>query len=184
VVGLASCLSFALLALALRGNPWGPAVAAVGCIMATLFLTGAQPERALAAATDPLALYIVTAGKITLIAAIAAQSEASVVAALFAAQPVSRASSLLVAHWLDAENKPEPARLRTGGLWILVPLLLLVAAGGPALLVLPMVTTAIAVVGMYRYCRRRELGLEASPLGAVQQVCELAFYCGAAIAAR
>jgi adenosylcobinamide-GDP ribazoletransferase len=183
IVGLAACLSFALLALALRGNPWAPPVAAVGCIMVTLFLTRAQAERALAAATDPLALYMVTAGKIVAIAAIAAQSEAGVIAAQFAAQPVSRASALLVAHWLEAENKAEPVPLRTGGWWTLVPLLLLIPAGGPAFLAAAIVTTAVAIVAMYRYCRGRELGL-AGPVGAVQQVCELAFYVGAAIAAR
>jgi hypothetical protein len=96
LLGLAAGLSFALVALTLRGNPWAPAAAAVACIMVTSFLTRALPERALAADTDPLVLYIVTAGKITLVAAIAARSEAGVIAALFAAQAVSRASTLLV----------------------------------------------------------------------------------------
>jgi hypothetical protein len=47
IVGLAGCLSFAVVALLLRGNPWGPAVAAIASIVATLLMTGAQAESAL-----------------------------------------------------------------------------------------------------------------------------------------
>lgn len=184
VVGMAACLAFALVALALRGNPWAPAVAAVGSMMATLYLTRAQQERALAAATEPLVLHLVLAGKITLLAAIAAQSESGVIGVLFAAPVVSRAASLLVAHWLEAEKWHEPARLRTGGLWMVVPLLLLILAAGVACAVAALVVTAAATVAMYRYCRERELDAAGGPLGAVQQVCELAFCFGAAIAVR
>jgi adenosylcobinamide-GDP ribazoletransferase len=184
LVGLAACLAFALVALALRGNPWAPAVAAVASTMATLYLTRAQHERALAAATEPLVLHLVLAGKITLLAALAAQSESGVIGALFAAPVASRAAALLVAHWLDAEQRQEPARLRAGELWVVIPLLLLIPAGGVACLVLAVFMLALATAGMYRYCRKRELDAAGGPIGAVQQVCELAFYFGAAIAVR
>jgi adenosylcobinamide-GDP ribazoletransferase len=184
VIGLAACLSFAIVALALRGNPWGPAVAAVASMMATLYFTRAQQERALAGATEPLVLYLVLAGKITVLAAIAAASEPAVVAVLFAGPVVSLATSLLVAHWLEADGRHEPARLRTGGLWAVIPLLLLVPAAGVAALVAALVLMAAAAILMYRYCRRRELDAAAASTGAVQQVCELAFYFGAAIAVR
>jgi adenosylcobinamide-GDP ribazoletransferase len=184
VVGMASCLVFVLVALALRGNPWAPAVAAVGSLMATLYLTRAQQERALATATEPLVLHLVLAGKITVIAAIAAQSEAGVIGVLFAAPVVSRAASLLVGHWLEAQGRHEPTRLRTGGAWAVLPLLLLIPAGGVACVVAALVTTALATGFMYGYCRKRELDAAGGPVGAVQQVCELAFCFGAAIAVR
>jgi adenosylcobinamide-GDP ribazoletransferase len=183
IVGMAACLVFALVALVLRPNPWGPAVAAVASLMATLYLTRAQHERALATATEPLVLHLVLAGKITLLAAIATRSEPAVMGVLLAAAVVSRSASLLVGHWLEADQWHEPARLRTGGLWAVIPLLLLVLAGGAVCAVAALVATAAAAIPMYRYCRRHQLDAAGGPVGAVQQVCELAFYFGAAIAA-
>jgi adenosylcobinamide-GDP ribazoletransferase len=184
VVGLTACLAFTLVALLLRPNPWGPAVAAVASLMATLYLTRAQHERALATATEPLVLHLVLAGKITVLAAIATQSEPGAIGVLFAAPVVSRSASLLVAHWLEADKWQEPARLRTGGLWAVVPLLLLGLAGGVACAVAALAATAAAAIVMYRHCRRRELDAAGGPVGAVQQVCELAFYFGALILVR
>jgi adenosylcobinamide-GDP ribazoletransferase len=190
IVGMAAALVFALASLALRGNGWGPAVAAVGCTLASILLTGALHEGALFRAAErlgsgmgSLALVLVLAGKFVLVASLASASEAGVIAALFAGHVVSRFAPLTMAHWLGSGDQVDPVTVRVGGLWCLVPLLLMVPAAGVAFLVLALLACALAGMALLRFCRRRQLTWGDDVLGAAQQVCEVAFYLGAAIGA-
>lgn len=114
LVGLLACTVFALLGSILPDSPFAPLVAAVGCIAATAWLTGAAHEDGLAAVTDglggsagrlqalqimkdsrlgtygALALVLALLVKVSLLAVLAAQSPAAVLAALLAAHVLSR----------------------------------------------------------------------------------------------
>jgi adenosylcobinamide-GDP ribazoletransferase len=182
ILGIAGCLTFAIVAILLRGNPYAPAVAAVvACVVAAL-LTGARNEVALQEWLRPagtVAVVILLLARVLLLAAIGAMAERSVIAVLFAAPVVSRFIPLAVAHWNQGTSAPRGA-LRLPALWCLVPLLLLVPAGGVRLLLLAMLGTALAMLAMVRAARSEE---RAGFDGALQQVCEAGFYLGAAIAA-
>lgn len=190
LVGLAACLVFALVSLLLRNNPWDPFVAAVACTIATVLLTGAMHESALfrfaERVAEPgnghgtLALVLLLVAKLALLAALALTSERAVIAALFAAHVVSR-FGLVVTQWAGS-READTRSLRVGALWCLVPVALLVPAGGVALLVVPLVTAALAGFAVLRFCRQRPETAADRP-GVVQQVCEAAFYLGAALAA-
>ena len=192
VVGLAACLSFALAAVLLRGSPWGPAVAAVACILATVLVTGGRYESALFRAAERLdprgggngfgaiALVLALAGKITLLAALASFSEASVVVALFAGHVVSRLAAVAAGQWLRGHDG---RALRVGTLWCVIPLLLMVPAAGVASTLLALIVAAPACYLMLRLAKDRLAGHPEEGVGATQQACELAFYLGAAIGA-
>lgn len=191
LVGIAAFLVFALVSLALRGNPWGPAAAAVACTMATVLLTGALYERALfrtadsldgrSAGTGVLALGLVLPAKFALLAALAAASEPAVMAALFAGHVVSR-FALVVTHWAGSTDT-DTRSLRVGALWCVVPLLLMVPAGGVTFLLLPLAFGSLAAFAVLRFLRSRPDAPAAERPGVVQQVAEVAFYFGAAMAA-
>ena len=197
LAGMVACLVFALVSVLLRGNPWSPAVAAVFSTLATVLLTGALHEGALFRTADRLdaaqpgasgsalgviASLLLIAGKLALLAALAAASGIAVMAALFAAHVVSRYLPLVVAHWLEPAALA-PRALGLSALWCLVPLLLMVLAGGAAFLGSALLVSAAAALAMLHYVRRRRAPFDDGVLGAVQQVCEAAFYLGAAIAA-
>lgn len=189
MVGMAACLVFALAALALRGNGWNAFVAAVASTLASVILTGGLHERALygagerlAAGAGTIALVLLLAGKLALLAAIASASEAGIIATLLAGHVVSRFAPLTMAHWLGSGDQVDPVAVRVGGLWCLLPLLLLVAAAGVRSLVLALVACALAGFALLRWCRRRQLAFGDEVLGTAQQVCEVAFYLGVAIA--
>jgi adenosylcobinamide-GDP ribazoletransferase len=196
LVGMAACLVFALVSVLLRGNPWSPAVAAVFSTLATVMLTGALHEGALFRTADRLeagrdaagsalgviASLLLIAGKLALLAALAAASEAAVMASLFAAHVVSRYLPLVLAHRL-APGAIGPRALGLSALWCLVPLLLMVAVGGAALLGVALLGGVLAAWAMLHFLRRRGTAFDDGVLGAVQQVCEAAFYLGAAVAA-
>lgn len=101
-------------------------------------------------------------------------------AALFAAHVVSRFVPVVVAHWTTPADVDRRA-LRIAALWTLVPLALLVAAGGPALLLVPLVVAALAVLALLRFLRRRGAAFDDTVVGTVQQVCEAALYLGMVI---
>ena len=188
VVGIAACLAFALTALALRGTPWNAAVAAVASTMATVALTGGRHESALFGVAERarpgsgagvLTLVLVLAGKLALLTAIASVSEAGIMAALLAAHVVSRVAPLALARGLGGSG--EPGALPVAALWCAIPLVLMLLADGPAFVLLSLLLAALACWGMLLWCRRR--AHDALDVAAVQQVCELAFYLGAAIGA-
>lgn len=197
LVGMTACLVFALVSVLLRGNPWSPAVAAVFSTLATVMLTGALHEGALFRTADRLdgaqpgaggsalgviASLLLIAGKLALLAALAAASEIAVMSALFAAHVVSRYLPLVVAHRLEPATLA-PRALGLSALWCVVPLLLMVPAGGMGFLGMALLLAAAAAFAMLHYVRRRGAPFDDGVLGAVQQVCEAAFYLGAAIAA-
>ena len=197
LVGMVACLVFALVSLLLRGNPWSPAVAAVFSTLATVMLTGALHEGALFRTADRLeaapdgqagsalgviASLLLIAGKLALIAAVAAASEAAVMTALFAGHVTSRYLPLVVAHRL-APGAVEQRAVGLSALWCLAPLLLMVPVGGAAFLGMALLAAVLAGFVMLVLLRRRASGFDDGVLGAVQQVCEVAFYLGAAVAA-
>lgn len=190
LVGIAACLVFALVSLLLRNNAWDPFVAAVACTTATLVLTGALHESAVfrfagrvgnaADGHGVMALVLLFAAKLSLLAALAGASESAVIAALFAAHVVSR-FGLVVSEWAGSAGA-DTRNLRVGALWCVVPLALMVPAGGTAFLVVPLLMSALAGFGVLRFCRHRPEAAPDRP-GVVQQACEVAFYLGAALAA-
>lgn len=218
LVGLAACASFALLALLLRGSPYTPLAAAVGCTAVTALLTGAfhedgladvadglggsaDRERALAIMKDSrlgtygvLTLALALMAKVALLAVLASQSEAGVLLALFAAHAVSRFAPLLIVRQLpyvadEQASKSKPLveslgrrELVIAAAWCAPPLLLTGFVRGVAFVAVPVLLTALAWWTMKRLFARRLQGFTGDALGATQQVCEIAFYFGAAMA--
>ena len=176
LVGLIAAVSFALLSLLLRGGTWVPLAAAVGSTISTVLFTGAVGEKAFEKLYGTLALFLAILAKVTLVAVLAGQSEAGVLAALVAAHTLSR---------FAAHTMPEPTdgrRMLVAAAWCVLPLLLAMFARGPVFVALGMAFTAISW-----WCLKRLLFRQPQPgsddaLGVAQQVCELAFYLGAAIA--
>jgi adenosylcobinamide-GDP ribazoletransferase len=194
LVGIAACLVFALVSLALRGNPYGPLVAAIACTIATAALTGAMHETALfrfadgvtgsapgAAGLGALTLFLVLAAKLALLAALASVTEAGVITALFAGHVVSR-FALVVTRWAGSPHA-DSRSLQVGALWCLLPLVLMVPAGGVAFALLAVLGAAAACFAALRFCRSRPDAPGGERPGVVQQLAEIGFYLGAAIAA-
>jgi hypothetical protein len=117
-------------------------------------------------------------GKMVLLASLAAVSEGRVMAALFAGQVLSRLAPLVL-----SQNEARGAQTRIvqwGALWCVVPLLLMVPAGGAPFAVLALLAGALACYAL----RRISLDTSSAALVAASQpVCEVAFYLGAAIGA-
>jgi adenosylcobinamide-GDP ribazoletransferase len=197
VVGIAGCVSFALVALALRGSVWGPGAAAVLSTMVTVAMTGGRYESALFRAAERLegrlpgagtssgygviALVLVLLGKTCLLASIASVSEAGVLAALLAGHVLSRLAPLAAGYWLGLGT--EARSLRVGALWCAIPLLLMAAAGGALFLGAALGAAVLAGYAALRWRKKRAGNTAQEDAGALQQVCEVAFYLGAAIGA-
>jgi len=194
IVGLAGCMAFALVGVLLRGSGWAAGVAAVAATMVTVALTGGRSEAALFRAVERLqgvaapgqsgmgtvALMLVVAGKLGLLAVVASLSQTAVLATLFAAQVTSRLAPLLLARSLAGDVSPRAVRV--GALWCAVPLALLVPLAGVLALVLAALGATLACYGMWRLARRQAQPLDRDLLASAQQVCELAFCVGVAIA--
>lgn len=188
LVGLAACLAFALVAVLLPGNPWGPAVAAIAAILVSLWLTRGRNEAGLLRAFEAMqpgqgfgtvALVVVLVARIALLAAIAGAAEPAVMASLLAAPVVSRLAPLVVGHGLAGGGA---GTIRVAVLWCVIPLLLMVPAGGLACPVLALIAAGVACWAMLRFCRRHAGGA-ADHAAAAQQVTEVAFLFGAALGA-
>ena len=197
VVGVLSAFVFALTALLLRGNPGGPAVAAVTSLFAVLALTRAAQEIAvfrLALALAPrapgagaglgvVAVVMLLAGRIAMVAALGSASEAGVVAALLAGPVVSRFAPLLAALWSAHEGGEDAATVRIAALWCVVPLLLMVLAHGVAFLLLGLAGAVAAWIAMLRFFRRHPGAFDETRAAGLQQACEVAFYLGSSFGA-
>jgi adenosylcobinamide-GDP ribazoletransferase len=210
LVGIAACAAFALLGLALGDNPFAPMAAAVGCIAATLMLTGGVHENGLARTADALAaapaaiapeprigsqgvlaLALAVLAKVSLLCVLAAASPTAVLAALLAAHVLSRFWPLLLAPtlpWLgdDGAGEPLAGRLEPRGLgiaaaWSVVALAIAWLAAGAAFAILALAGGGLALLWMRNLFARRWQGFNAAGLGAAQQACEAATYLGAAI---
>ena len=192
VAGLLAAFVFALFGLLLRGNPAGPAVAAVASLFAVLVLTGAAQERAafrFAEALSPgagggvIAVVVLLAARIVAVAAIASVSEAGVLAALLAGPVISRFAPLLAARWAAQGSGEDAATVRVAALWCLLPLALMALAGGVACVLLALLGAAAAWIGLLRFLRTRPGPFDEPRSAALQQACEVAFYLGAALGA-
>ena len=114
--------------------------------------------------------------------------------ALFAAHVVSRTLPLLLLAWLPhvgdsagSKSKPlaeqiSPASLLTAFLWCFAALALALWVQEAAGLIVACSLSFVALLWMHRLFKRRLQGFTGDCLGATQQVCEMAFYLGLAIA--
>nr|WP_222622448.1 adenosylcobinamide-GDP ribazoletransferase [Ramlibacter albus] len=217
LIGMAACIAFAVTSLLLPDVAMTPLAAAIACTVATVLLTGALHEDGLADLADGLggsaereraleimkdsrigsfgtiALVLAFGLKVALLAVIAAQSPAGVLAALIAAHAVSRFWPLVVAASMPyvgdaatSKSKPlveslEQRAVHIGAAWCLLPLVLMVAAGRFGFMLVAVAASAAAFWWMRRLLQRRLQGYTGDALGAVQQVAEIAFYLGAGV---
>lgn len=162
---------------------------------------GGSPERARAleimkdsriGAFGAIALVLALGSKVALLAVLAAASPAAVLTALLAAHTVSRFWPLVVIHTLPhvgheggSKSKPlaesmDRRSLQLAALWCIAPLAFMALAHGIAFVAVALAFSALACLGMRRWFARRLQGFTGDCLGATQQVCEIAFYLGAA----
>lgn len=141
-----------------------------------------------------LALVLALLAKVSLLAVLAVRSPTAVLAALLAAHVVSRFWPLLLVRSLSyvgdeagSKSKPladriEPAALAIAAAWCVVPLALAFFAQGAAFVAGGLVASGLALFYMHRVLSRRLNGFTGDALGATQQLCEIGFYLGAALA--
>lgn len=161
---------------------------------------GSSRERALEIMKDSrigsfgaLALVLALAARLALLAVLAARAPGLVLAALLAGHAVSRFWPLLTVRTLPnvsdlAGSKSKPLADRISGralgvaaAWCLPPLVVLALAGGPDSLAGALLASGLAWWFVRRMLARRLQGFTGDGLGATQQVCEIAFYFGAAL---
>lgn len=140
-----------------------------------------------------IALVLALAAKITLLAVLAAASPSAVLTGLLAAHTVSRFWPLVLIHTMTyvgdeggSKSKPlaeriERRSLQWAALWCLVPLAFMGLAHGTAFVGVALIFSALACFLIRRWFVRRLQGFTGDCLGATQQVCEIAFYLGAAL---
>ena len=218
LAGLLACTVFAVLGVALPESPYAPLVAAVGCTIATVWLTGGSHEKGLASVADGLggsadrldaieimkdfrlgtygglALVLALLAKVSLLAVLAAQSPATVLIALLGAHVLSRFWPLVLMRTLPsigddnaAPGKPLADRIDSralgiAGAWCVLPMVVVLLAQGMAFAIMGIAFSGLALSGMRRLFLRRLRGFTGDCLGAAQQVCEIAFYLGVAVA--
>ncbi|MEP6790701.1 MAG: adenosylcobinamide-GDP ribazoletransferase [Ramlibacter sp.] len=219
LVGAASCLAYAALAIGLPASALTPLVAAVGCTIATVLLTGGFHEDGLADVADGLggssdraraleimkdsrigafgamALVLALLAKVSLLAVLGSQNMAAALTAMLGAHVLSRFAPLVLVYRMQhvgdaagSKSKPLADRISSNGLftafaWCFAPLVLVALDQGAVFLTVSAIACAVALLWMQRLFRRRLQGFTGDCLGATQQVCELAFYLGATLAA-
>lgn len=158
-------------------------------------------ERALAIMKDSrvgafgvVALVLVLVSKVALLSVLGALSPAVALSALLAAHAVSRFAPLVLMHTLpyagdsqSAKSGPLAARIGmdtvlVGAAWCAVPLALATLAQGLVFVAGGLIAGAAALLWLRQLLQRRLQGFTGDALGAAQQLCELAFYLGAALA--
>jgi adenosylcobinamide-GDP ribazoletransferase len=114
--------------------------------------------------------------------------------AIFAAHVVSRTLPLLLIYWLPhvgdtAASKSKPladninlSTLFIAFMWCFMALAPILWAQAAIDLVVGFSFSLMALLWMHRFFKRRLQGFTGDCLGATQQVCEIAFYLGLAIA--
>ena len=141
-----------------------------------------------------LALVLALLAKVALLALIGSVSEDAMCLGLFAAHVVSRALALVLVRAMphvgnDANSKSKPladqiswgSLLATFG-WSFVALAIVQYTYNGINLIVPVLAGAMGMAWMWRLFWRRLQGFTGDCLGATQQVCELAFYLGLALA--
>ena len=143
-----------------------------------------------------MALVLVLLAKLSLLALLGTHSLMAVLTALVGAHVLSRFWPLLIVRRLPhvgdtARSKSKPladqisgAALAIAGLWCFVPLVLIGSCLSAIYLIASIVTSGLAAAWMARWFARRLQGFTGDCLGATQQVSEIGFYLGAALALR
>ncbi len=143
-----------------------------------------------------MALGLALLAKVSLLALLGAHSVAAALAALVGAHVMSRFWPLLIVRSLPhvgdtARSKSKPladqisgASLGAAGLWCFLPIALVWHALPATFLIASVVASALAAAWMGRWFARRLQGFTGDCLGATQQVSEIGFYLGAALALR
>ena len=160
-----------------------------------------QRERALEIMKDSrigafgaMALVLALLAKVALLALLGAHSLGAALSALLGGHVLSRFWPLLLvrtmAHVGDtATSKSKPLADQIGGralavatLWCFMPLALVWQAQAALFLIASVVCSALGAAHVARLLARRLQGFTGDGLGAVQQVSEIGFYLGAALA--
>ncbi len=160
-----------------------------------------EREQALAVMKDSrvgafgaMALVLVLLAKVALLALLDASSGTALLAALLGGHVWSRFCPLLLVRGLPhvgdaATSKSKPLTEQISGgalglafLWCFIPLALVYWAQAATFLIAGITTSLLALGWMARLFARRLQGFTGDCLGATQQVCEIAFYLGAAVA--
>lgn len=163
----------------------------------------AGPERALDIMKDShvgaygaLALVLAIAAKLSVLAVLGGHGLAPVLAALLGGHVFSRFMPLLLVRSMvhvgdTAQSKSKPLAdrisrhaLGVAAAWCLPPLAALTVWQGPAFVALGLVFAMASLWYLRTIFLRRLGGFTGDCLGATQQVCEIAFYAGAAAALR
>ena len=143
-----------------------------------------------------MALCLALLAKVALVALLGSMNEDLLLisSALFAGHVVSRTLPLLLIYWLPhvgdlAASKSKPLAdqislnsLAIAFIWCFMALALVIWAQAAITLVASCTFALIALLYMHRLFKRRLQGFTGDCLGATQQVCEIAFYLGLAVA--
>ncbi len=140
-----------------------------------------------------IAVVLVLLAKVVLLALIGDVSPVAMVVGIFAAHVVSRSFPLLLIRLLPhvgdlAGSKSKPLADQITGfslfiafLWCFLTLAVVFIDYDAIDLIVPLLTTSIAFLYMWRLFAKRLQGFTGDCLGATQQVCEVAFYFGLAL---
>nr|WP_315229340.1 adenosylcobinamide-GDP ribazoletransferase [uncultured Albidiferax sp.] len=141
-----------------------------------------------------MALVLALTAKIALLALLDASSGTALLAALVGGHVWSRFCPLVLVRLLPhvgdtATSKSKPLAdqisrraLGVAFLWCFMPFVLVVWAQEAPFLIAGILASLLALAWMGRMFQRRLQGFTGDCLGATQQVCEIAFYLGAALA--
>ena len=141
-----------------------------------------------------MALVLGLLAKVSLLAVLGSHGTGTAVAALAGAHVLSRFAPLLLVRALphvgdDASSKSKPladsisrAALLVAGLWCVPALVLTAWMTDIVVLLAAMTACGLALLWMWRLFARRLQGFTGDCLGATQQVCEVAFCLGVALA--
>ncbi|CAN5683453.1 adenosylcobinamide-GDP ribazoletransferase [soil metagenome] len=142
-----------------------------------------------------MALTMSLLAKVALLAALGAQGIHAAVACLAAGHVLSRFLPLMLVRALPhvgdtdtSKSKPLADQislqsLACAALWCVPALPLFIWLRGSTALALALAASGLAFLWMWRLFARRLQGFTGDCLGATQQVCEITFYLGAAVAA-
>ena len=162
---------------------------------------GHSPEQALVIMKDSrigaagaVALLLALQAKAALLSLLGTQSLAAALVALVGAHGLSRVGPVLLTHMLPYVSASDTAKsqgiagarsrhtLWVALAWGAVSALGVAWYGGLVFLALACLAAALAWLALWRLFARRLQGYTGDCLGATQQVCEIAFYLGAAVA--